>query len=65
MEDEHINKINDKAKKLGLDYTLGSLIVALKGYEKGTVLIATNFECSHIVGNYEKYSVEKHGVLQI
>ena len=60
--DEHADKINNKAEELGLNYRLGTLIVALKD-NRGTICKATSFECSHVKGNFEMYDKEKHGVL--
>lgn len=62
IPDEHSIKFNQLAEELGLDYRMGSLIVSLKG-NRGTVSIATSFECSHLKGNYEKYDKEKHTIV--
>lgn len=59
-----MDKVNEKAIRLGLDYRLRDLIVSLKG-NRGEVLVATAFECSHTKGNFEKYSPQKHGLLNI
>lgn len=63
MEDEFRDKVNAKAKELGLDYRLGDLVVSLKG-NVGEILIATSFECSHIKGNFERYDKDKHKLLK-
>lgn len=60
---EFITEVNEKAESLGLDYRLGDIIVSLKR-NRGEILIATQFECSHIEGNFEKYNQSKHKVLE-
>ena len=55
-------KYNTIAEQLGLDYRMGDIIVSLKG-NRGEVSIARSFECSHITGNFEKYSKEKHKIM--
>ena len=62
LPDEHTLKYNAIAEQLGLDYRMGSIIVSLKG-NRGEVLVATSFECSHIKGNFEKYDKEKHKII--
>lgn len=59
IPDEYTEKVNAKAKELELNYRLGDIIVSLKG-NRSEILIATEFECSHIKGNFEKYNKEKH-----
>ena len=61
-QDEHRLKYNMIAEQLGLDYRMGSIIVALKG-DRGTICVATSFECSHVKGNYERYDKEKHTIV--
>ena len=60
--DQNTIKVNAKAEELGLDYRLHDLVVSLKG-DRGTISIATRFECSHIPGNYEKYDKNKHKLI--
>ena len=62
IPDEYTLKYNSIAEELGLDYRMGDLIVSLKG-DRGTISIATSFECSHIQGNFEKYNKEKHKIV--
>ena len=62
IPDEDTIKINAKAEELGLDYRLHDLVVSLLG-DRGTISIATWFECSHIPGNYEKYDKNKHRLI--
>ena len=62
IPDEHTLKFNTIAEQLGLDYRMGDIIVALKG-NRGDISIARSFECSQIIGNYEKYNKEKHKIL--
>ena len=62
IPDENTIKINAKAEELGLDYRLHDLVVSLTG-DRGTISIATWFECSHITGNYEKYDKNKHKLI--
>lgn len=62
IPDEHTMKYNVIAEQLGLDYRMGDIIVSLKG-NRGEILNARSFECSHIKGNYEKYDKEKHKIV--
>ncbi len=62
IPDEDTIKINAKAEELGLDYRLHDLVVSLL-VDRGTISIATWFECSHIPGNYEKYDKNKHRLI--
>ena len=61
-QNEHTLKFNTIAEQLGLDYRMGDIVVALKE-DRGNISIARSFECSHIIGNYEKYNKEKHKIL--